>query len=139
MRLILSILLASTIAAEEQTTVLAWVTAYCPCRKCCGKHADGKTATGKRCVNPIRMEDHWGIAADWRAVPKGSRIIIPGYKPSRYYAEDHAWPVDDTGGAMIRSWETRRVIHLDVRFINHSSARRWKSGWYEVTITKEKP
>jgi len=143
---ILALLLLLLPLAAETEVVWAYVTAYCPCRKCCGRHANGKTATGKRIIRPRRMEDHWGIAADFRALPEGTRIIVPGYKPSRYFPADHAWLVDDTGGDMKTAWRwpwthptqprRERFIHIDVRFIHHRNAVKWGEKWLRVTIIR---
>ena len=60
----LSILLACTASAET-------ITAYCACRKCCGKNAKGITAMGTRPV-----EGRTVAAA--RSIPLGTRIHIEG-------------------------------------------------------------
>lgn len=143
--LLLVIILTCGFAEEREIRVL--VTAYCPCKKCCGRHADGKTSTGKRVYDrrkhPI-MPNCWGIAAANGVFKKGTRIIVPGYNPSRYYPEDYAWPVDDHGDAMEDSL-AKGVIHIDLRFIHHDSAVKWGRKWVTVTVvtppllTKKEP
>jgi 3D (Asp-Asp-Asp) domain-containing protein len=60
------------------------ITHYCACEKCCGKYADGITATGtKATANKT-------IAVDPNVIPLGSEVIIDG---QLYIAED-------TGGAI---------------------------------------
>lgn len=54
------------------------LTAYCPCAECCGKWADGVTATGLPAVPGI-------VAVDPEVIPMGSTIIIDGQK---YLAAD---------------------------------------------------
>ena len=54
------------------------VTYYCPCEKCCGKWADGLTATGLPAGPGI-------VAVDPEVVPLGSTVIIDGQK---YLAAD---------------------------------------------------
>jgi len=158
-RIVACLILCAAAWAGEARRVRVWVSAYCPCRKCCGKSRwhprYGITSTGKRVVGvPFRRTGgtpQYGIAADPWAVPYGSRIIFDGYNPSRYYPADYAWPVDDTGLDMRRAWRypwshprvrdgtvsPARFIHLDFRFIHHSSAVRWArkhGGWQWVTI-----
>jgi len=98
--------------------VWAVVTAYCPCRKCCGRHANGRTSTGTSA---------WlrGIAADPRIIPYNSRIFVEGYGSSR---------VDDTGGAMRRSWRRSGMIHVDLRMTYHYQARRWGRKIMKIRI-----
>lgn len=119
-----------------------YVTGYCPCRICCGRHADGKTAYGKKIKGVAFRRSggtpHYGIAASPDRVPKDSQIIYPAYKPSRFYPAGYAWPVDDTGGAMRRA-SRKGYIHLDFRFIHHRSALRWAAkhgGWQTVYIRR---
>jgi len=92
----------------EWRTVTA--TAYCPCRRCCGNHADGRTATG-RCAYSA------GVAVDPGVIPLGARLDIPGY--TRGAGGNGSWiPADDVGGAIDGA-------HIDVRFRTHSEALRW--------------
>ncbi len=47
-------------------------TAYCPCKKCCGKNAKGITASG--------MKATYGVAAvDTRVIPLGTKLYVEGY------------------------------------------------------------
>ena len=48
------------------------LTGYCPCRKCCGKWANGITASGATAVEGIT------IAADPRILPLGTKVFIEG-------------------------------------------------------------
>ncbi len=94
------------------------VTAYCPCKKCCGKYADGKTSIGK---------DAWktlGVAADPILLPYGTRLNIPGVGIRI---------VDDTGGAM-RQDAKKGICHIDVRFHNHETAEIFGVQWSNVEI-----
>lgn len=54
------------------------VTYYCPCEQCCGKWADGLTATGLPAEPGI-------VAVDPGVIPLGSTVIIDGQK---YLAAD---------------------------------------------------
>lgn len=54
------------------------ITAYCPCETCCGKWADGLTATGLQAGAGI-------VAVDPEVIPLGSTVVIDG---QRYLAAD---------------------------------------------------
>jgi 3D (Asp-Asp-Asp) domain-containing protein len=77
------------------------VTAYCSCPKCCGKQADGITATGKKVKEGI-------IASDWRRLPPGTRVKLSCFP-------DRTFVVEDKGGAI----KGRR---LDVYMPTHHAA-----------------
>lgn len=55
------------------------LTGYCPCEKCCGKWADGYTAT------MTKATEGRTIAVDPNIIPLGSHVIINGQE---YIAED---------------------------------------------------
>jgi 3D (Asp-Asp-Asp) domain-containing protein len=82
------------------------VTAYCPCTKCCGRHADGITACGHEVCAGDRF-----VAAD-RRYAFGTEMVIPGYNG------DGAVKVLDRGGAI-------RGDRLDVFFNTHKEALKW--------------
>ncbi len=94
-------------------TVRMRVSAYCPCRKCCGKHSDGVTASAHR----IRRGDMF-VAADNKYDFK-TRFVIPGYNESK--------PVEvlDRGGAI-------RGNRLDVFFHSHKEAMEWGLKYMDV-------
>ncbi len=54
------------------------ITAYCPCEECCGRWADGLTATGLPAGPGV-------VAVDPEVIPLGSTVIIDG---QRYLAAD---------------------------------------------------
>jgi len=83
------------------------VTAYCPCKRCCGPRACGITASGK----PVSTNGGKFVAAP-PEIPFGVRIRVPGY------AGDTAVPVADRGGAI-------KGARLDVFFPSHREALRW--------------
>jgi len=91
------------------------VTAYCWCKKCCGKHSDGITASGHR----IRIGDTF-VAAD-KKYSFGTEMIVPGYNNSQ--------PVKvlDRGGAI-------RGNKLDVFFNSHHRAKVWGVKYLPVKI-----
>jgi len=100
------------IVKEQQASkrIKVEATAYCPCKKCCGKFADGVTATG-------RDASKAGVAVDPKVIPLGSHIDIPGYGN---------WILaDDVGGAI-------KGNRIDVRFSSHQDALNW--GRREIII-----
>jgi 3D (Asp-Asp-Asp) domain-containing protein len=93
------------------------VTAYCPCKICCGPNAHGVTASGK----PVSYNDGHFVAADTRMLPFGTQLLIPGYD------SDNPVPVIDRGGAI-------KGNRLDVFFPTHEQAREWGRRWVMVTV-----
>lgn len=103
-------------------TIRAKVTAYDPSRISCGKFADGKTSIG---------QSAWvldGVAADPRAIPYGTYVVIPGVGTRH---------VDDTGSAMRRSWSRNRRFHLDLRVTYPYQARRWGVKYLDVELYRK--
>lgn len=100
-------------------TATALVTGYCPCRRCCGRFANGRTSTGTSAWKP-------GVAADPDILPYGTVVEVPGYGTHM---------VDDTGIAMRRSWRRRGRLHIDLRFTYHYQARNWGVRYLRVRIT----
>jgi len=91
------------------------VTAYCPCKQCCGKE-DGITASGKS----VKTNGGRFVAAD-PTLPFHTKLTIPGY------ADDQPVPVLDRGGAI-------KGNRLDVFFPTHKQARQWGKQWVDVTV-----
>ena len=75
------------------------ITAYCPCSKCCGKWANGITATG------VTPKANRTIAVDPTIIPYGSIVRINGID---YVAED-------CGGAI-------KGDQIDIYFDSHEEA-----------------
>jgi len=99
----------------------ARISAYCPCRRCCGRHANGRTA-GK--TNAWRMV---GVATHWDAIPKWRIVDIPGIGKKI---------VDDNGSAMERSWK-RGIYHIDVRMKYHWQARNFGVKYLDVKLYRK--
>lgn len=85
----------------QAVTTTYRVTAYCPCKICCGRFSDGITASGAKAEGKL-------IAAP-KSIPFGTWIDIEGYG----YAE-----VLDRGGAI-------KGKRLDVFFPTHQEALNW--------------
>lgn len=88
------------------------ITYYCPCEECCGKWADGLTATGLPAGPGI-------VAVDPDVIPLGSTVIIDGQK---YLAAD-------TGV---------KGMHVDVCMADHAATVEAGVGSAEVWIIEEK-
>lgn len=108
---------ASSASAQSSYSIEVVATGYCPCRICCGEHADGKTATGRDASEP-------GIAVDPRIIPLGSHVDVPGVTlgPNG----NGSWLLaDDVGGAI-------KGNRIDIRFRTHEEALAW--GVRTITI-----
>ena len=100
---------------ENWQVVRMRVTGYCSCRRCCGKYADGKTASQHR----IHRGDVF-VAAD-KCYRFGTEMVIPGYNRAR------AVEVLDRG----------RVIkgnRLDLYFDSHKKAKKWGVQYLDVLV-----
>jgi len=104
--------------SERPVLTMCKVTAYCPCEKCCGRYADGITASGHK----IRPGDRFA-AADPN-IPFGTMLIIQGYNNNKPV------PVLDRGGAI-------KGAKLDVFFDTHKEALEWGVKYLKVEITNE--
>lgn len=87
------------------------LTAYCACSDCCGKWADGITATG---TVPVQGRT---IAVDEDVIPYGSEVIING----------HTYRAEDCGGAIVGN-------RIDVYFDNHEEATEFGVQYADVTL-----
>ncbi len=93
------------------------VTAYCPCKKCCGWHRNwrGKAVTNagypkKVGVTASGTKAKPGtIAADTSRYPFGTQMYVPGYGYGT---------VQDRGGAITGD-------HIDVYYKRHREALQW--------------
>ena len=88
------------------------LTAYCSCKKCCGK-TDGITSTGTKATQGRT------IAVDPKVIDYGSKVKING---KEYIAED-------CGGAI-------KSNHIDVFFNNHQDALDFGVQYANVYIKK---
>lgn len=111
--------LAASPEADGQSARVLWmeVTAYCPCKKCCGPQAMGITASGKK----VDYNDGGFVAADTTVLPFGTKLLVPGYHADR--------PIEviDRGGAI-------KGHKLDVFYDTHEKAMEWGRKWVAVTV-----
>lgn len=102
---------------EEETTVVELeenrellgtftLTAYCSCRKCCGRWSGGPTASG------AMPQAGRTIAVDKRVIPLGTKVYIEGY--GEFVAED-------TGSAV-------RGNRIDIYMDSHQAAVWFADG-----------
>jgi 3D (Asp-Asp-Asp) domain-containing protein len=104
---------------RKTRTIRMQVTAYCACKKCCGRSARGLTASGRR----VSYNGGAFVAADTDLLPFGTRLQIPGYHNGK--------PVEviDRGGAI-------KGRHIDVFFPSHDQAIDWGNQWLDVTVVE---
>jgi 3D (Asp-Asp-Asp) domain-containing protein len=101
--------------SNDWRTVRMRVTGYCPCAKCCGKYADGITASGHK-IQPGETF----VAADKRYA-FGTEMVIEDYNDGK--------PVKvlDRGGAI-------QGNKLDVFFHTHQEALEWGVRYIDVKV-----
>lgn len=118
-------LLHDAIGSDDATPVIRQlrvlrmeVTAYCPCKKCCGPNAQGITASGL----PVSYNGGKFVAADTDVLRFGTQLMIPGYDQG---------PVEviDRGGAI-------KGRKLDLYFPTHDQALEWGRKWVDVVVVE---
>lgn len=90
------------------------ITHYCACTKCCGKNAQGITASGKK------VEENKTIAVDPSVIKLGSKVFIDGYG----YME-----AQDTGSAI-------KGNIIDVYIADHQEALNLGVVYKDVWLVK---
>lgn len=89
------------------------ITAYCPCAECCGRWADGVTASGLPAGSGI-------VAVDPDVIPLGSTVVIDGQK---YLAAD-------TGSGV-------EGLHIDICMGSHEETVAHGVRTADVWVAKE--
>ena len=111
--------LALVFALIFQSTVFAsdsWkITAYCACKKCCGK-TDAITASGKKA-------QYGFVACNW--LPFGTKVYINGLG---YFT------VQDRGAKSLFGSKNNHIKHLDVYLVTHKEALNFGVKHLEVTV-----
>lgn len=113
-----SAVIAPSTVEHKLRVIRMEVTAYCPCKKCCGENAQGLTASG----HEISYNQSRFVAADTDLLPFGTKLMIPGYGTT-------AVEVIDRGGAI-------KGHKLDVFFPTHEEALQWGRQWVDVTVVE---
>lgn len=120
----LTLLLAATPAAGEWVPLTVNASGYCPGPCCCGSRAAGITADDTK----VR-EVPYGVASDPLSLPYGTVLWIgldSGYlERSRSSDEQRQFRVDDTGGYLRTQTRRTGIVHIDLRFRTHWSAKRF--------------
>jgi 3D (Asp-Asp-Asp) domain-containing protein len=111
-----SLAVQTLMSKRHSRIMMMQVTAYCPCKKCCGPDTIGITASGKH----ISYNSGRFVAADTTVLPFGTKILVPGYG-------ERPVEVIDRGGAI-------RGNHLDVFFPTHEEALKWGRQTIAVTV-----
>ncbi len=111
---------ASNPSPKHYKVIRMLVTAYCPCRECCGPGAKGITASGW----DVHANHSRFVAADTRLLPFETKVSVPGYYGGMPVA------VLDRGADI----KGRR---LDVYFPSHKAAKEWGSRWLDVTVYQD--
>jgi 3D (Asp-Asp-Asp) domain-containing protein len=78
----------------------------------------------------------YGIAVDPRAIPFGTRLVIPagnGYL-DRLYPDDRLFIADDTGPLITNATRDTGVVHIDLRYIGVDDALRFGVRRFRVFI-----
>ena len=91
------------------------ITAYCACKKCCGK-SDGITASGKNAV-------YGYVACNW--LPFGTTVAIDGIGE---------FTVQDRGAKSQFGDDKNHIKHLDVYMPTHEQARQFGVLYRKVYI-----
>ena len=114
----------------ETTTEPQWeyfeASAYCKCRKCCGKYADNRPTDeyGEEIVYGaagIPLEEGVSIAADWNVLPSGTVIEIENYG---------VYTVEDKGGDIVGN-------KIDIYFDSHVIAEAFGRKWVNIRILEK--
>lgn len=71
-----------------------------------------------------------GVAADYRVLPHGTAVRVPGYLGGQWTV------VDAPGGSVIRRSTRRGVYHVDVKFRTTHEAKNWGSRWLWLEVRR---
>jgi len=94
------------------------ITYYCSCAKCCGKWADGITASGKEVQEGF-------VACNW--LPFGTKLRIDG---------KDGYTVQDRGAKSLFGDKDRHIKHLDIWLPSHKEALKQGVKYQTVEIIK---
>lgn len=100
----------TTRSGAKKQKYIYTLTAYCPCKKCCGK-TDGITASGAKAIQGVT------IAADTSVLPFGTKVEIDG----------KVYTVQDRGGAI-------KGNRIDIYFDSHEEALKFGRQTKTITI-----
>ena len=105
------------LATQSQAFAEQWrITAYCACAKCCGRWADGRTASNK-------AVKYGYVANNW--LPFGTKVSIEGIGD---------FVVEDRGAKRYFGSKTNHKKALDIYMPSHSEARKFGVKYRKVVI-----
>jgi cell wall-associated NlpC family hydrolase len=93
-----------------------WATAYCPCAQCCGKYANGITASGKK----AKPKHTIAVDAYNPIVPMGTKVIIEGVE----------YTVEDTGDL------NHYGNDFDIYYAKHEQTSEWGRRHVEAFLAE---
>ena len=96
------------------------LTAYCPCKKCCGKWSYEVTGVKKKTASGTYPEPNKTVAADTSILPFGSKIMI----------NNQEYVVEDTGKKV-------KGKHIDVYFEDHDEALNFGRQFTDIFMILE--
>jgi len=99
------------------------ITAYCACRKCCGK-SDAITASGRK------ARPNHTVALNW--LPFGTRVLINGVP---YVVEDRG-AESHFGTYYHRKGAKKMIKHIDIYMNSHQAARNFGIKWLPVEVVR---
>ena len=120
MKLSLILILISLISQDLKAQEELWlVTAYCPCKICCGK-TDGITASGRK------AQEGRTCALNWLSF--GTRVEIEGLGERI---------VEDRGAKSLFGSKKNQIKHLDIFFSSHQDAKNFGRKHLKVKILRK--
>jgi 3D (Asp-Asp-Asp) domain-containing protein len=136
MQTFLALLITSLMWAGEWVPMVVSASGYCPCTYCCGSRAAGVTA------DQTKVKDvPYAVASDPQSLPFGTVLWIPlghGYLDrSRTLDDQRQFVVDDTGGYLRTQTRRTGVVHIDLRFKYHGTAKRFGRKKITIYVWKE--
>lgn len=105
---------------EPESLGVFKLTAYCSCKKCCGKWADKRTDGIVRGATGEVLTAGYSVAVDPEVIPYGTEVAING----------HTYKAMDCGGAIDGN-------ELDIYFNDHNEALEFGVQYAEVFLNVE--
>ena len=108
---------SATVFMAKPCPAIYKVTAYCSCKRCCGK-SDGITASGHKLKPGDKV-----VAGNW--LPFGTKVKIEGLG---------VYSVQDRGAKSLFGSKNNHIKHLDVWMSNHKEALKFGVKWLKVEV-----
>lgn len=114
--LAIGLILICAVAHGEERSDVWKVTFYCACKRCCGVHASGITASGRRVAPGM-------VACNW--LPFGTRLEVEGLG---------VFTVEDRGARSLFGDKKNKIKHIDIYMESHAEALKMGVKWLKVRI-----